>query len=184
MAKIEPLMRDGKSNVLQLLTREAADEEKSALERDARKYKRQLDENSKLLKDKEKLIADLQEDGTYLRLCFGFPYSHSSVNMTRKQLDAEIQRSKAAVGKTVRPPGSATRGGGSVLGPDEPKKAKVITFYEDLTDVLVTNVKIEPCKLDDQEEDCLFSCVYTFKDNDDPAITQSKSLAFILVEVF
>ncbi len=62
LAKTEPLMKNGKSNVLQLLTREAADEEQRILERERDKYKRQLDEQSKTISDLNKRTSEMEQE--------------------------------------------------------------------------------------------------------------------------
>lgn len=86
----------------------------------------------------------------------------------RYELNAEIERSKALASKSVRtqPPGSATRGrvrGGGIFGADDPKNAAVIQFYEDLTNLLVPNLKFEPGKYLGLDESC-FTCIYTYMD--------------------
>jgi hypothetical protein len=88
----------------------------------------------------------------------------------RYELNAEIERSKALASKAVRtqPPGSATRGrvrGGGIFGTDDPKNAAVIQFYEDLTNLLVPNLKFEPGKYLGLDEMC-FTCIYTYMDLD------------------
>lgn len=67
-----------------------------------------------------------------------------------------------------------------MLGSDELKNTAVVKFYEDLTNLLVPKVKIEPGKYLGLEETC-FTCVYTYMDlaklqNDevDPAKGKSK----------
>ncbi|KAF8921026.1 hypothetical protein CPB85DRAFT_1428047 [Mucidula mucida] len=157
LAKTEPLMKNGKSNVLQLLTREAADEEQRILERERDKYKRQLDEQSKTISDLNKRTSEMEQE----------------LRRTAAELDAEVKRSKALATQNIRPPGSAQRHG-RALGSDDPKYSTTIKFYEDLTDLLVTNVRFEKCKFDENpEEDSILSCVYTYTDKNDPGLTHS-----------
>lgn len=67
MASVEPLLKDGKSNVLQLLTREAADEEKVILEREKDKYKRQFEDRAKAIQEKDQRILELDQERKFSR---------------------------------------------------------------------------------------------------------------------
>ena len=94
--------------------------------------------------------------------------SHVAEWEARYELNAEIERSKTLASKNARtqPPGSATRGrvrGGGIFGTDDPKNAAVIQFYEDLTNLLVPNLKFEPGKYLGLEESS-FTCIYTYMD--------------------
>jgi hypothetical protein len=53
---------------------------------------------------------------------------------------------------------------GGVLGSDDPKNARVIRFYEDVTNLLVMGVKIQHGRYFDFEE-CTLTCVYTHVDS-------------------
>ena len=85
----------------------------------------------------------------------------------RYDLEEEIKRSKALAANQRQPPGSALRRpvATNVFGSDEPKLTAVINFYEDLTNLLVPRVKIEPGKYMGLEETC-YTCVYTYMDLD------------------
>lgn len=76
----------------------------------------------------------------------------------------------------------------SVFGSDEPKLTAVINFYEDLTNLLLPKVKIEPGKYMGLEETC-YTCVYTYMDlnklqNDEvePAKGKSKFIFALLLD--
>ncbi|KAF9030813.1 hypothetical protein BDZ89DRAFT_1241556 [Hymenopellis radicata] len=174
LAKTEPLMKNGKSNVLQLLTREAADEEQRILERDKDKYKRQLDDQSKTISDLNKRTAELEQERKFATF-ISIPVLRDVVRQTAAELEAEVKRSKALAAQHIRPPGSAQRHGrAGALGSDDPKYSTTIKFYEDLTDLLITNVRFEKCKFEENpEEDSILSCVYTYTDKHDPGLTHS-----------
>ena len=61
-ARVEPLTRSGKSSVLYLLTREAADEEKRAVERDLARLKDIMKEKDATIAENDKRIAELQRN--------------------------------------------------------------------------------------------------------------------------
>lgn len=92
----------------------------------------------------------------------------SSERELRSELNLEIERSKTLASKAPRNPGSAQRGraGLSVLSPDQdPKISEVIRFYEDMTNLLIVNVKPQPAQYLKLEE-WAFTCVYTYVDVD------------------
>ncbi|KIY73257.1 hypothetical protein CYLTODRAFT_485693 [Cylindrobasidium torrendii FP15055 ss-10] len=157
LAQHDPLFKVALSDI-GILTRAEADAEKAAMERDLKRYKRLAEDNAKLIeKQREELDATRAELAT-----------------VRQERDAEIDRSKFLAAKN--PPGSATRNGvRKPLIEDTPKRTNAIAFYEDLTDILVLSIKGEKCNIEESEgeEDVLIGCVYTYKDQDDPALTQS-----------
>ena len=57
LARKEPLTNSGQATVLQLLTREAADEEKRLVEKELQRWKTSAQEKSEALKEKDKLGA-------------------------------------------------------------------------------------------------------------------------------
>jgi len=74
-----------------------------------------------------------------------------------------VLASKAHRGPT---PGSAYSWAHSwrwILGADDPRTAAVVQFYEDLTNLLVPNLKFEPGKYLGLDEKC-FTCIYTYVD--------------------
>lgn len=100
----------------------------------------------------------------------------------RYELNAEIERSKALVSKPprIQPPGSASKGyprAHGILGGDDPKIAAVTQFYEDLTNLLIPNVKFEPGKYMNLDEKT-FTCVYSFANLDDTDDMREKSESF------
>ncbi|KAK0463889.1 uncharacterized protein EV420DRAFT_1638813 [Desarmillaria tabescens] len=84
---------------------------------------RELKEKDKKILEQEQIIKDL-----------------------RVELQAEIDRANALAKDPRRPPGSAQRNRGqTVLGGQEPKHGAIIQFYEDVTNLLITNVRNEKC---------------------------------------
>lgn len=63
LARVEPLSRTGKSSVLYLLTREAADEEKRDLVNEVNNWKDVVQEKDAVIADKNKRIAELEQLG-------------------------------------------------------------------------------------------------------------------------
>ncbi|KAK0210995.1 hypothetical protein DFS33DRAFT_344094 [Desarmillaria ectypa] len=167
LAKKEPLIREGRTSVLHLMTREAVDEEKETLERDVQRYKGRVEVCDRDLKEKDKKILEQEQ----------------TIKDLRVELQAEIDRANALAKDPRRPPGSAQRNRGqTVLGAQEPKHGATIQFYEDITNLLITNVRNEKCGKRDKEEDWILTCIYTYIDEDLPGDPDSngKSLNFNL----
>ncbi|KZP21206.1 hypothetical protein FIBSPDRAFT_953935 [Athelia psychrophila] len=163
LARAEPLARAGKSSLLHFLSRDAADEEHRALEDEVARLKDIAKAKDAFIGERDRHVREMEQTERELRF----------------ELAAEIERSKALVVK--QPPGSATRGGGArprgggIFGTDEPKNAAVIQLYEDLTNLLVPNMRFETGKYLDLDDKC-FTCVYTYVDqtgNDQGAMEQS-----------
>lgn len=65
LSESQPLARMGKGSVLNLLTREAADEEKRALEKEIDRLKRLTKEKDNIVTQKNTRIAELEQTGMY-----------------------------------------------------------------------------------------------------------------------
>lgn len=180
MARVEPLLKDGKSNVLQLLTREAADEEKVILEREKDKYKRQFEDQAKAIHEKDQRILELDQERRFSNL-FASRYLRVIVRMVNIELAAEVKRSKSLAATSSRPPGSAQRGKRTTSAySDDPKTVQLIRFYEDVTDLLITAVRFDKCKFEaNPEEDCILTCIYTYTKEDDPGEKQSDNTSLV-----
>lgn len=71
-------MRSGKSSVLHLITREAADEETRELDKEKDKWKQRAEEAEKKLKIKDEKITEMQGTGMYLAETYDFySFNHS-----------------------------------------------------------------------------------------------------------
>lgn len=185
LAQKEPLTRAGKTSVLHLLTREAADEEKRLLEKELRWWKDVSDEKQQMLTQKDKRIAELEQIGFYSPTLTMVQTlnMYTTEKDLRFELKVEIENSKTLAAKAPRnPPPSATRarqGHGGVLGTDDPKHAEVVRFYEDLTNLLVTAMKLQPGKYLGLEEWC-FTCIYTYVEDDNDSVPGVKKSAYPL----
>lgn len=157
----EPLTRTGKTSILNLITREAADQEQRTMEKELARWKDVAEEKEKRIVEKDQRIAELEQREKELSY----------------ELNAEIERSKALAAKSSRNPPSVPRGRPG--GADDPKHTEVIRFYEDLTNLLVCNMKLQKGKHFSLDE-WILSCVYTYTDTDDDAPSTTKSLTFTL----
>jgi len=154
LARVEPLSRPGKSSVLHLLTREAADEEQKVLEKELARWQDTSKGKDLTISEQAKRIAELEQLG----------------KDQQEELKMEIQRSKGlALRNTIE---HQARGRAQTRptrpSTNNPKNTQVIKLYEDLTNLLVHNVKFQPSQYLDLEESC-FSCIYTYVDLEDVA---------------
>lgn len=93
-------------------------------------------------------------------------------------MKAEIERTKVLASKAQRQPmGSVSRPNGGLIPPHEdPKMGEVIKFYEDLTNLIVPSIKVQPGRYLKTDE-CLLTCCYTYKDvTDKDAIPKSEQI--------
>lgn len=65
VAMTEPLMRTGNVTVLQLLTREAADEEIRAIQQEVSQWKEATNEKQRIIQQRDERIAILEQTGKY-----------------------------------------------------------------------------------------------------------------------
>ncbi|KAG6889815.1 hypothetical protein C0995_014292 [Termitomyces sp. Mi166 len=165
LAMKEPLMRSGNSTVLNLLTREAADEEKRAVEHEVERWKSIAEQRQREIRQRDKRIEELERTEKNLR----------------SDLSAEIERSATLATKANRVPPSASRGGGRPASSDDPKHVEVVRFYEDVTNLLITRMKAIPGRYLGLDE-WVLTCIYTFFDDqlDDPQSVVPQSLNFTL----
>ncbi|KAG6830758.1 hypothetical protein H0H92_014839 [Tricholoma furcatifolium] len=167
IAMKEPLMRSGNSTVLNLLTREAADEEKRAVEQEVARWKNIAEQRGREIKQRDERIASLERSEKDLQ----------------SELKLEIDRSQALAAKAHRTaPPSVTRGGSRPAGvPDDPKHVEIVRLYEDVTNLLVTAMKVST-GTHLGLEDWTFTCIYTYVEEDasDRDSATTKSLNFLL----
>lgn len=71
LARVEPLSRTGQAVALHFLTREAADEEKRAVEQDMSRLQEVIKEKDSVIDKKTKSIAELEQSGPFTLLFFG-----------------------------------------------------------------------------------------------------------------
>lgn len=127
---------------------------------------KQLAENKQhIIDEKVEAINAMEQTGMRLSsLLTPILQRHFPEKDLRYELKVEVNKSKdLAIKLGQNPPGVARFKAGSAV-PD-PKHGEVIKFYEDLTNLLITNVKPQPSKSDDSE--WILSCIFTFVDTDD-----------------
>ncbi|KIJ69087.1 hypothetical protein HYDPIDRAFT_172565 [Hydnomerulius pinastri MD-312] len=148
LARVEPLARTGHGVALHFLTREAADEEKRVAEQDIARLHGVIKQKDDTIAEKIKRIAELEQ----------------SVQDAIRERDAEIERSKELLARAApksTPSNSRTHNRRPFGASDDPKITEVIKFYEDMSNLLVTNVRFEDAK-DSDEPEIIFHCIYTF----------------------
>ncbi|KAI0929030.1 hypothetical protein AcV5_006410 [Taiwanofungus camphoratus] len=145
LAKVKTLSGSEKKYMLHFLTREAADEEKEAIEREVGRWKDVVKDRDIRLADKDKRIAELE----------------AQENVLRSDLQAEIDRGKHLASRN--PPAPVTRNYVKIT--EDPKNAQVIRLYEDMTNFLVVSAKIEKGAFLNLDEP-VFTCVYTYREEE------------------
>ncbi|KAI0658805.1 hypothetical protein C8Q70DRAFT_916797 [Cubamyces menziesii] len=150
----------GKSQTtLHFLTREAAEEEKQALREENVRLKEVIKQRDATIASKDKQIQTLQDEAKIIQ----------------KELDAEIERSKALAARAPAP--QITRQ--QKPTPSESRNTPVIRLYEDMTNILVTGTKVEKnAHYPDLDEDVL-TCIYTYQ-NPEEGSAFCQSLNFSL----
>jgi hypothetical protein len=81
----------------------------------------------------------------------------------RQELQMEIERANSLAARSGNQPGSAQRPKPG-LSREDPKLAQVVRLYEDLTNLLVTNLKHSASQWLNLDE-WTMTCVYTFMDD-------------------
>ncbi|KAK2466739.1 hypothetical protein APHAL10511_000997 [Amanita phalloides] len=160
LAQKEPLTSGGNHSILHMITRETADEEQ-------RKLLRENDQLRAQVKEKDKLIAGLRQTENELRI----------------DLKAEIEHAKLLSDKSHRTPQMVPRSRIAGTAFEDPKNAEVIRFYEDLTNLLVTNMKHQASHRPGAD-DWILKCIYTYSEDDMSSDAMQKSVAFTLRTVF
>ncbi|KAJ7775099.1 hypothetical protein B0H16DRAFT_1509523 [Mycena metata] len=157
----EPLSREAKTSVLHMVTREKADAEKRSAEDQVAYWKEQVDKKDKLLDAKDQEILDLKQ--------------------RQSDLEYELKTEQEKSHKAARNPPSASRaarGPNGLLGSDDPKHSELVQFYEDVTNLLVTDIKVQEPKYLNLDEWSL-TCIYTYSDKS-ASEASKRSLAFLL----
>lgn len=153
------LQTQGASSILGLLTREAAEKEQDVLKKDLERERQAARDKEQVVKDREARISELEQQVKEL------------------QFELKVEREQNKQGNR-NPPPSAQRGA-AAQGIGDPKAAVVLSFYEDLTNIIIPNVKPQaPQFLSEPEYD--LHCVYTHAGTDEQAGTQNRTLEFVL----
>jgi hypothetical protein len=170
LSRKERLTRTGKTSVLNLITREAADEEQRNIEKEVTLWKRLAEEKELSIGLRDERITELEQKGSW---SLKFPILWLNFAIERQlayELNLEIERSKELAIKVSRkaPAAARDRPGGA----DDPKHAEVIRFYEDLTNLLVCSMKLQKANRFNLDE-WVLSCIYSYEANSDPNVKKS-----------
>ncbi|KAJ3736045.1 hypothetical protein DFJ43DRAFT_1221245 [Lentinula guzmanii] len=143
LAKIEPLMRSGKTSVLQLLTREAADEENRKIENEVSVWRQRYEEAQGVMKEKDQLLKERAQ--------------------REKELifELEVEKKNFLTFKAKTQNGSS-RPKSDMLGSDKPQTLQLVRLYEDSTNLLIVGLKpqrSEYLNLDDWTATCVFTYI-------------------------
>jgi hypothetical protein len=96
------------------------------------------------------------------------------VTVRERQFEIKTLRDKVdAIERLKGPPSASKSRAGVVLGSDDPKNAVVVRFYEDVSNVLVMNVRISRGPYFELEEEIL-TCVYSHADPNDGSKAKSR----------
>ncbi|KAI9061472.1 hypothetical protein FKP32DRAFT_1528295, partial [Trametes sanguinea] len=161
LSKLQSSSKSSKSYTLHFLTREAAEEEKQALREENLRLKDVIKQREATIASKDKEIQQLQEEAKVMQ----------------KELKAEIERSKSLA---ARAPAPTTAARPHQPAPNEPRNTPVIRLYEDMTNILVTGVKIDKSpdfpQIDEEILACIFTYNYQTPDLNDAAFSLNFSL--------
>lgn len=102
----------------------------------------------------------------------------------RYELQAEIERAKSLSSQKQLDSAPRARRGRVLSQNEDPKMAELVRFYEDLTNLLVTDIKPQPGRYL-QLEDWLMTCVYSYQDMVATGPSSAKSaLLYPLCDVY
>ena len=162
------------------MTRDEAEKEMEELQTTLNQYKEALKERDRQLKEKDEQAEELRQEGQtslsyfYISGLTSTTFSSSCLaNSLRIELKAEIERAKTlAVNAHLR---SSRKWPAPFSINADPKQAIITKFYEDLTNLLVPNMKPQNGKYLDID-DWLLSCVFTHRDvTDEDSMPKSES---------
>ena len=149
---------------LHFLTREAAEEEKRALRDENARLKDVIKQHNALVAAKDQQITELKQEGTCPRphpAPIHRTFTPLTADLTKKELNAEIERSKQLASRPGSVPHAVTPNGPKAAR-GEPSNLPVIKLYEDMTNVLITHVTKEPSADWPGIDEDVISCVYSY----------------------
>ncbi|KAJ3891951.1 hypothetical protein GG344DRAFT_46253 [Lentinula edodes] len=177
LAKVEPLMRSGKTSVLHLLTREAADEENRKIENEVLAWRQQFEEAQELIKEKDQLIKESAQRGELI--LFNYKLNIDLVNLEKEVVfELEVEKKNFLAYKAKTQHGSV-RPQGDVLGSDKPQNLQLVRLYEDSTNLLIVGLKPQRSQYLNFD-DWTATCVFTYVSSHD-AKRHSRCLNFMLI---
>ncbi|KAL1939126.1 hypothetical protein VTO73DRAFT_10167 [Trametes versicolor] len=159
LSKLQTSSKSDKSYTLQFLTREAAEEEKQALREENIRLKEVIKQREATIASKDKQMHALEDEA----------------KTAKKDLELEIERSKTLAARA--PPSAMSRQ--QKPTPAEVQNTPVIKLYEDMTNILITSVKVEKSPEYPTLDEHILTCIYTYQ-NTEEHITFCKSLNFTL----
>ncbi|KAI0283080.1 hypothetical protein BGY98DRAFT_32111 [Russula aff. rugulosa BPL654] len=165
IARLNPMLKEGRDSTVHFLTREAADEEKRILEERLEKAKETLKQKDAVIKDKDARIAALNEQ----------------LETTQADLKAEIAHSQTLQNKSItkglrETPRSGRTAQETLI--NDPKHGVTIRLYEDLTNLIVLSAKIQesPYAYLGQFEEITYKCIFSHMN--------TASLSFLLTSMY
>ncbi len=197
LARVDSLTRAGKTSTLHFLTREAADEERRGLEKELRRLQDVIKEKDAIIAERESRILDRERTSEDFCISdnssLNTPFLLLKVKTLQSDLDTEVAHNKALTSQRTNrdPPSSATRGPKvpTTSRADDFKNGKVIRLYEDLTNLLVINVKHEQNgSYADAGEEFVYNIIFTHassgKGSFVSSILRAKTEAMIIIGRF
>jgi len=173
----DPLLRTGTRSVFEILTREEADKENKGLRDQLRSYKEVLGQRDQHLKERDEEITILKaarESNSIVMTPSPHKYAPPE-NDLRYELQLEVERAKGLVEK-VKQPGSASRPRAGV-GVGDPKYGTLVKFYEDLTNVLITSMRVLPGRYLNTD-DYSMTCIYSYRDVVDKTVPTKSAFSY------
>jgi hypothetical protein len=173
IARLNPMLKEGRDSTVHFLTREAADEEKRILEERLEKANEALRQKDAVIKDKDARIAALDEQRTWqtviMRIC-ARPLTHRArglvVETTQADLKAEIAHSQTVQNKSTNKglretPRSGRAAQDTLI--NDPKHGVTIRLYEDLTNLIILSAKMQesPYAYLGPFEEITYKCIFS-----------------------
>lgn len=157
----DPLYSDGTFSVATLMTRGDADAERRAAEDEIARLRTTLDEQNKTIQDHDAKVAEMVQTSEFPPVVTVNFLVDRHVSFLVKELkyEAKLQSEKANLAQQLTK-NPDRRPAASLASEEEPKHAIVISYYESLTDLLITHAQRHPPKYLDKDE-WILTCVYS-----------------------
>lgn len=146
---------------LHFLTREDADKEQAQADKEIGALKQKVKAKDIVISEKDKIIAELKANGMHFHAQrkVASQIDIISEKILQSDLNAEIERAKSLT--KFKPAGHA-RGLSEVpFSIETHKKSAATRLYEDITNILVINLRTERNAEVEGETDVIISCMYT-----------------------
>ncbi|TFY65702.1 hypothetical protein EVG20_g5390 [Dentipellis fragilis] len=163
---VEPMIGSGRTSTLHFLTQEAADEAKVVVEREVDRLRGIIKEKDNVIAQKDAKIHQVEQAGK----SYVFELANARFELQQPipvaektmELKLEIKRCEDLQNKLSRdPPPSGLRGRAAPdAAHNDPKNGSAISLYEDMTNLLITNLRFEKSDFPDFDNE-VFSCIFT-----------------------